>query len=56
MPLWMLLMFALCMLSAVLGFGPSAQDGDPLIVLTFVASLAAFVGGIVLRGIRRPVV
>lgn len=54
MSIWMLLIFAVCMLTAVLGFGgrgPWADVAQPI----FAATLAAFVLGLLTRGIRRPV-
>lgn len=55
MPLWMLVVFAICMLSSVLSFG--AADGASSLPLTaFVASLVAFSSGLGIFGVRRPVV
>jgi hypothetical protein len=61
MSIWMILVFAICMLSAVLSFGatPAWGNGSPLHDTSwplFLLALAIFVSGVVTRGIRRPVV
>ena len=55
MPIWMILLFAGCMLSAVLAFGLSWAGSDYARVV-FYAMAASFVIALVLKGIRRPVV
>lgn len=55
MPLWMLWLFAICMLSAVVRFygGPTTSV---LAALMFIATAVVFLATLVLQGIRRPVV
>lgn len=54
MSIWMLLMFAVSCLLAVLAFGPQ-NTGGPLPEQLFAATFFAFLLGLVARGIRRPV-
>lgn len=55
MSIWLLILFALCMVSGV--FAADAHAGSShLAELPFVTSLLAFLAGLVRRGIRRPVV
>lgn len=61
MSIWMILVFAICMLSAVLSFGatPTWGNTSPLSDTSwpmFLLALVVFVSGVVTRGIRRPVV
>jgi hypothetical protein len=54
MPLWMLIIFALCMLSAVLNFAVQLNSNIPMAM--FAVTLVAFVVAVAIRGVRRPVV
>lgn len=61
MSIWMILVFAVCMLSAVLSFGatPILSAASPISDTSlpmFLLALVVFIAGIVTRGIRRPVV
>jgi len=55
MSIWMLLVFAVCMLNAVFSFGNASPWSDAAFPM-FLLTLALFVGGVLTRGIRRPVV
>jgi hypothetical protein len=55
MSIWMLLVFALCMLTARLSFGAPPERLDVALPL-FLFALLVFLIGLVTRGIRRPVV
>lgn len=55
MSIWMLLIFALSMLSGVLYCGDAASV-NPLSLPAFIVTTMLFVGGLATRGIRRPVV
>ena len=54
MSIWMLLIFAVSCLAAVLAFGIPTAGGD-LSLLLFGATAFAFLVGLFARGIRRPV-
>ncbi len=61
MSIWMILVFAICMLSAVLSFGATSTWGNVSTLSNtslsmFLLALVVFVCGVVTRGIRRPVV
>jgi hypothetical protein len=55
MPIQLIALFALCMLSAVLASFEPAEIAGPARAL-FGISLLAFLGGVAVKGIRRPVV
>lgn len=55
MSIWMLLVFAICMFSGVLSFEAKPELGSISLPL-FLIAMAVFVVGLLLRGIRRPVV
>jgi hypothetical protein len=54
MSVWMLLVFAVWMISAVLSFAPGGVG--PLALPVFALTGAVFLTGLARRGIRRPVV
>lgn len=55
MSIWMLLIFALCMLAGVASVD-APREWAHLAMPTFAGTLVAFLTGLVRRGIRRPVV
>jgi hypothetical protein len=55
MSIWMILTFALCMLSGVLA-SEASDEWRHVAILTLAATLVVFLVGTVRRGIRRPVV
>ncbi|MEN6498613.1 MAG: hypothetical protein ABFD16_30275 [Thermoguttaceae bacterium] len=55
MSIWLLLVFAVCMVSGVLSFEAKPDLGNISLPL-FLVALAIFVAGVLMRGIRRPVV
>lgn len=55
MPIWMLLLFAACMVAAVIGFG-AGSEWAPIALPVFAATLTVFLAALVIRGVRRPVV
>jgi hypothetical protein len=54
MPLWMLILFAVCSLTGAVFFGSPAAESFAL--PAFIGSLLAFLGGLGITGLRRPVV
>ncbi len=55
MSIWMLVVFALSMLSAVFGFHAPAECGGVALPI-FILTQLLFVSDIAVRGVRRPVV
>jgi len=55
MSLWLLLIFALSMLAAVLAFA-AATSWTTLAQLIFGITLAIFVASVLVQGIRKPVI
>ncbi len=55
MSIWMILVFALCMLSGVLSVDPRVEPAH-VPASAFIVTLLTFLTGVARRGIRRPVV
>lgn len=55
MSIWMLVVFAVCMAAAALAFGPVGGSVG-YAILVFLLTLIVFMAGLLIQGIRKPVV